>query len=162
VRDPVIVGRLVLYDDATVTQWVMQRVKGLMGREPRNLYTAIGVVNGDLNLIAGVVYHNYTGVDIEATMAADDPRWAMPGTLRALFAYPFQTVGVKRMTCMTDAPNKRCRRFLEGCGFRLEGVHPLAFDGVEAMVSYGLLEPDLIYRPRVSYGQEITEAPASS
>jgi len=94
-------------------------------------------------------------------MAADDPRWAMPGTLRALFAYPFQTLRVKRMTCMVDEPNVRCRRFLEGCGFKLEGVHPLAFDGVTAMVSYRLLEPYLIYRTRASDGQEELAASAS-
>jgi RimJ/RimL family protein N-acetyltransferase len=64
------------------------------------------------------------------------------------------------MTCLTSDTNKRCRRLMEGCGFKHEGTHPLAFDGVEAMVSYGLTESDLIYKPRASHGQVKSESAA--
>lgn len=152
---PLIVGRLVLHDDERVATWVAQRVPALVGRFPNRMFAAIGVIDAGLELIAAVVFHNYVpNIDVEATMAADTPRWARPDVLRGLFAYPFQTLGVKRMTCLVNEQNARCRRFVEGIGFRIEGVHDLAFDGVEAMISYGLLKQDLQFPPRNDNGQK--------
>ena len=53
--------------------------------------TAIGVIDDDLKLVAGWVYHNWhpeAGV-IEISGASVNRRWLTRHVLRALFAYPF-------------------------------------------------------------------------
>ena len=40
--------------------------------------------------------------------------------------------------CITAKSNKRCRKLLEGVGFRLEGVHPYADKGTAASCTYGI------------------------
>lgn len=136
---PMIVGSVLYGADAKVCEWVAQRVPVLMGRAPSNAFAALGVVRHE-KIAAGVVFHNYrSGVDIEVSIAADDPSWAHPAILRRLFAYPFHQLGVVRLTCIVGRKNKRCRRFSEGLGWKLEGVHPKAYDGKEDACSYGML-----------------------
>lgn len=129
----------VLYGaDHVVRTFVAARVPG----EPDfGAGTALGVVRRG-KLVAGVVYHSYRGHDIEVSCAADDPRWAARRALRRLFSYPFRQLGCARITALTGDANLRTQRFLEGLGFRREGFHPLALDGREDLVSYGMRSDD--------------------
>jgi RimJ/RimL family protein N-acetyltransferase len=102
-------------------------------------YTALGVVRRGV-LVGGVVYHHYVGHDVQVSIAFDSPGWALPGTLRALFDYPFNTLGCARMSALIGRKNKKSRKICEGLGFKLEGVHHKGRDGVEDAMSYGLLK----------------------
>jgi RimJ/RimL family protein N-acetyltransferase len=102
-------------------------------------YTALGVVRYG-QLIGGAVYHNYIGHDVQVSIAFDSPGWALPGTLRALFHYPFNQLGCRRMTAMIGRRNKRSRKICEGLGFKLEGVHLKGLDGTQDVMSYGMLK----------------------
>lgn len=131
-----IVGSVVYGADDVVGRFVMERTGTKIER-----YTALGVVRGG-SLIAGVIWHNYRGHDIEATIASDTPNWAFPATLRRLFAFPFVQLGVVRVTSIVSRKNKPSRRFCEGLGFRLEGVCRQGMDGkIDAMI-YGCLRDE--------------------
>lgn len=91
-------------------------------------------------LVCGVVYSQYSGTDLQMSIAAETPRWCTRGNLRAFFHYPFVQLGCVRVTAITAKANKRTRKLLEGLGFTLEGVHPKAMpDGVQTALSYGML-----------------------
>lgn len=116
-------------------------------------YTALGVIRNG-NLIGGAVYHNFVGHDVQVSVAFDSPGWALPGTLRALFDYPFNQLGVARMTALVGRKNKRSRRLTEGMGFKLEGVHRRGLDGRQDAMSYGMLKENC--RWIRNYGQANT------
>lgn len=140
--EPTIVGSVLYGADAKVCEWVGERVPVLMGRAPHNAFAALGVVRRE-RMAAGVVFHNYRpGIDIEVSIAADDPSWAHPAILRRLFSYPFNQLGVIRLTCIIGRKNKRCRRFSEGLGWKLEGVVRRAYDGHQDACLYGMLRQD--------------------
>lgn len=140
--EAVVVGSVLYGADAQVVDWVSQRIPILGGRAPHNSSAALGVVRRG-QIAAGVVFHNYrAGIDIEVSLAADDPSWAHPAILRRLFGYPFNQLGVVRLTCIVGRKNKRCRKFCEGLGWKLEGVIRRAYDGREDAVIFGMLRED--------------------
>lgn len=131
-----IVGSVLYGEDETVGKFVMERTGVSI-----NGYSALGVVR-DERLIAGVIWHNYRGHDIEATIASDTPNWAFPSTLRRLFAFPFVQLGVVRVTSIVSRENKASRRFCEGLGFKLEGVCRQGMDGKTDAMIYGCLRDE--------------------
>ncbi len=89
--------------------------------------------------MAVAIYNNYRySADIEVSFVAATPRWATQGNIRAMLAYPFVQLGVKRLSAITTKKNKRCRKLLTGLGFKLEGVHPFAGENQATAISYGL------------------------
>lgn len=103
--------------------------------------TALGVIRHG-QLVGGVVFHNYRGHDIEISIASATPLWASKKTFATLYGYPFNQLGVARITCITSRKNKVVRRLAEASGFKLEGTHRKAFDGQIDAMSYGLLRED--------------------
>ncbi len=134
---PVIVGSILIGADEMVAAMVAQRIPNVSF----DRYTALGVVRRG-KLLGGAVYHNFVGHDVQVSVAFDSPGWALPGTLRALFDYPFSQLGCRRMTAMVGRKNKQSRKLTEGMGFKLEGVHPKGLDGRQDVMSYGLLKED--------------------
>lgn len=92
------------------------------------------------------------GHTIEVSFATSGPGWESKGVLRALFHYPFVQQNCIRMTAWTGKGNKKARDLLEGLGFSLEGKHPLAYDGRQAALTYGMARESC--RWLVSDGQE--------
>jgi RimJ/RimL family protein N-acetyltransferase len=137
---PGVVGSVLFGADDVVASFVKSRLPPSTRFRD---YAALGVVRDGV-LCGGVVYHNYCELEhgsvIEASYAFDTARWAFPATLRTLFAYPFVQLGCARMTAIVAKGNKRSRRFVEGVGFHLEGVHPRAMDGKQTALSYGMLK----------------------
>lgn len=80
-------------------------------------FVAMGVIR-DGELIAGVIYHNWspeTGA-IEISAAASDPRWLTKETLRALFSYPFDRAGCQIVVARIAESNGRARRIWRAVG----------------------------------------------
>lgn len=132
-------NRLILGHDAEIAAWVSKRVPRPF--DPKNLgpYHAIGVEDAQGSPLAGFVYTRFKGHDVEITGASTSPRWAQRGVICALLHYPFIQMGCVRVTMFTAKRNKRARRVIRRLGFVEEGTHPLAFDGTNDAVSYGLL-----------------------
>src|SRR5579859_6036684 len=101
---------------------------------------ALGVIR-DCELLAVVVFSEYKGPDIHASIVSTSPRWFTRAHMREILRYPFIQLGCKRVTAVTDATNQSARSFLCRIGFRQEGIHVDA--GIDGdTVSYGLLARD--------------------
>lgn len=133
-----IVGSILLGADQMIGEFVAARIPHMRDKAWGPM-TALGVVRNGY-LLGGVVYHGYLGHDVQVSVAFDHPGWCLPRTMRALFHYPFNQLGVRRMTAIVGRKNKRSRRLTLGMGFRLEGVHPKGIDGIEDAMSYGMLK----------------------
>lgn len=151
---PYMVGPVLFGADDLVRAFVQARI-----RESREggfgPSTALGVVR-DGKLLGGVVYNNFNGHDIHASYAFDNPKWASRAVLRILFGYPFNQLGVVRMTAVIGRRNKHARKMVERLGFKQEGVHPKAVDGRQDAISYGCLRANCKWiepRERVSKGE---------
>lgn len=77
----------------------------------------------DGRLIAGLVYEGYNGVNIWGHLAAEPgSRWMTREYLRYCFAYPFDELGVKRISGSVAASNLPAQRLDEHLGFKREAV----------------------------------------
>lgn len=98
-------------------------------------------------LLAGVVYHGFTGCDVHISMASVSPRWAQPGVIAALLgAYPFAQLQARRVTCVVPEPLKRVHQFLLHLGFRIEGRHRYGFD-LDTAVTFGMVREECRWLP---------------
>lgn len=121
--------------DELVAEWVSQQLPGRPELKP---CVAIGFAIED-RIIAGAVFNNYRGGSIEWSMAATDKRWMTRRTLRAIFAYPFVQVSVRRLQVTVAKRDKRTRKMVQRLGFKFEGIGRKAMsDGSDAAV-YSLL-----------------------
>lgn len=115
----------IVCDDA---QRVGDFVSKLLGKQEWACHRAIGLEE-DGELIAGVVYDNYNGASICMHVAAvPGKRWMTKDYLWFCFYYPFEQLGVKRITGLVPESNKEARKFDEHLGFELEAsmrdAHP--------------------------------------
>lgn len=128
--------QIILGEDEELVQWAETRFPDF-APVARPL-TAIGFAASSGDILGVAIYNNFRQHDVECSIVTATPRWATPGNIRVIFNYPFVQLGVKRMTAITSKSNKRCRKLLEGVGFRLEGVHPYADKGTAASCTYGI------------------------
>ena len=137
VPDTQLVGDVLFGADAIVAEFVRVRLPIL--RPDFGPFSAIGVVKDGV-LLGGLVFHNYVGFNVELSVAFDSAAWCSRRTIRTLAAYPFLQMKVARCTAMTGIKNKKTRKLIEGLGGKLEGVHPKGLDGIQTLVSYGMLK----------------------
>ena len=73
------------------------------------------------NLIAGVLYYQYNGVNVWMAVAAEPKsRWLNKQGLYAIFYYPFRQLGCRRITALVNEDNHASRRFVESLGLERE------------------------------------------
>ena len=84
-------------------------------------YNAIGVVHQEI-LLAGFVYHDWNPVykTIQMTLASGTPKWASRRVIEGLLRYPFEELGVQRITVTINESNAASLRLAEGVGFKRE------------------------------------------
>jgi RimJ/RimL family protein N-acetyltransferase len=138
--EPLIVGSILIGADQMVAELVRSRIPH-MSNGTFGPCVALGVIRRGV-LVGGVVFHDFRGFDVMMSGAFDAPGWALPGTIRALCAYPFLDLGCRRVTSITGKRNKKARRFNEKLGFTLEGIVRHGLDGVEHACLYGMLKED--------------------
>jgi RimJ/RimL family protein N-acetyltransferase len=90
----------------------------------------------DGRLIAGVAYEGFNGQNVWMHVAATPgAKWMTRGYLRYCFQYPFEELGVNRVSGYVEASNTQACRFDEHLGFvqeaRLRGV---AADGGDVVI----------------------------
>ena len=89
--------------------------------DPRIASAAIGWLRDDEHT-CGVFYENFTGSSITATIAVS-PGAVMPKEfLRAIFAYPFEQLGCRKILALVAEDNHKSRTMLEKMGFTAEAV----------------------------------------
>lgn len=135
--------KLIYGHNRVVGEFVASQIKGFDGRLDKEDYTAIGVINDNRELIAGVIFNEYRPpVDIRENFAAVDKSWATRPILKHLFAYPFIHLGVRRMTGIIGADNNASIRLTEKLGFKLEGRARQAMDDGQDALIYGMLKEE--------------------
>jgi RimJ/RimL family protein N-acetyltransferase len=77
----------------------------------------------DGQLIAGVAYEGFNGSNVWMHVAAvPGARWMTREYLQVCFAYPFNQLGVRRVSGYVEATNTAARRFDEHLGFKQEAI----------------------------------------
>ena len=134
--------RLLYGHSAAVARFVADRFPPEFARgfEP---CVAIGVIDNDGRLVAGVVYNNWfpeRGV-IEMTAASLASGWLAPRFVAAFLAYPFDQCGCDVIVAQTMAGHREVRRWAKACGARGATVPNLGGLGVPLDV-FTLARPD--------------------
>ena len=108
--------------DDQIAGWVAQRIPHMHGK-PFVDFSAIGVTHAG-GLIAGVVYNELYPEyrTLQLSMAAESPKWARRGIIKALLHYPFEQLEINKLWTATPHTNERAIRFNLGIGFKREAV----------------------------------------
>lgn len=110
---------MIVFDVDRLGPWVAQRTGGKYYAGSGH---AIGLErNGQL--VAGVLYDNYTGRSVQMHVASDGTgRWMTREYLRICFDYPFNQMKVNKVIGLVDSTNAEAIRFDENIGFHREHV----------------------------------------
>lgn len=101
-------------------------------------YSAIGLLNSNEELVAGVVFDCYQHPNILMHISAER---LSRGFMDAIVRYPFEQLQCKRITGTILKSNKKSRRFANHMGFKLEGVMRNAHEDGDVCI-YGLMKKD--------------------
>lgn len=127
-----------------VAAWVGWRIPLVRKRLERGIAQpfgpayAIGVLDRENRLVAGVVYHNWDPDcrSVELSFASDTPKWLHPSLIRELMGYAYESLQVNRVNALTPKHFKDARRFLDKFGFKREGCATDGFGpGQDAIIS---------------------------
>lgn len=105
-------------DAEIVGPWVATRTGGTWspGRG-----TAIGKLDDQGNLIAGVLYEDWNGANIMCHIAGEG-NWASRRFLNVIFDYPFNRLKVRRITVPVGSTNIKSIHLVTRMGFALEST----------------------------------------
>lgn len=108
---------------------------------PNEPHAALGwTYNG--RMIAGAVYKRLrVGCDITVAIAGE-PLAARKGVFKAGLDYAFVQCGLPRISAEVAEDNTRCRKLIEGLGFKVEGVKRRAGPDGQDVIVYGLLKEE--------------------
>lgn len=126
------VGNVVFGADREIAWWVSKRIPGFTA-SPKG--RALGVIKGGA-VVAGVVYDNWNGCHVEASIAAEPGSgWASRATLHALFFYPFVTLDCQAITVAVAETNLPSLNLALKMGFEAEAlIRFAAHDGSTLIV----------------------------
>ena len=82
---------------------------------------AIGLLRDD-ELVAGVLYEDFTGSSITATIAVAPGAVLTREFTQAIFTYPFMQLGCGKMLALIHENNWRSHRLVKHMGFKVEAV----------------------------------------
>jgi len=129
--------RLIFDANSRIADWCEARIEHFSGwgSDPR----CIGLeVDGALR--AGVVYTNFSGANIFASIAADGPLTRK--FMFAIFWCPFVQFGVRHITCSIEESNVKSVHLCTRMGFVLRGRLPEAAADGGDIVLMGMLRRD--------------------
>ena len=103
-------------DPFVVGPWVCARAGGtwVPGRG-----TAIGKLDDDGKIMAGVLYEDWTGANIMCHIAGEG-NWATRDYLGVIYDYPFNQLNARRITCPVASTNEKSIALVTRMGFTLE------------------------------------------
>lgn len=110
---------LVFAQDFRVCAYVEHRIHAVISPP----YVAIGATrDGGETLCGGAIFNRWNGQNMDITIAGAG--FMSRATIRAVYRYCFEQVGVRRVTAMTRRSNKAMRGLLPRLGFgkEAEGV----------------------------------------
>lgn len=126
--------RAIPFHKDTTIRWV-ERHLFFNGDKFEDDAQAMGFHNALGELVAGVVYHNYskTSKTIEMSAYSSVRKWTNKSIIRLLFDYPFRQVGCRLVVARYSEKNERVRRIWTSLG-AVEHVIPELRDNNEAEI----------------------------
>ena len=118
-------------------KWLAERIPSY---NPENVTTMIVTLDGRVVSVAGYSRPHFNRIEI--SWASDTPRWVTRSSILYLLAPPFLQWGCHGISLTVAKKNKRCRRFVEGVGFKYEGTLRQAGTDGSNMIIYSLLKPE--------------------
>jgi len=122
-----------------IRDWVSGQIG--IGKIGGDYFSSIGIIK-EGELVGGAIYHDFHGHMIDISLATTDKRWCTRKVLRALFAYPFEKLGVIRLGVTCSKKNKNIRNLMKKLGFKQEGCARKAFDGKNDAMVYSMLNTE--------------------
>lgn len=108
------------------------------------LHTTIHAENR-FGITAVVVYNQYvppTSIDMHVVSSLDGRQWLTRPFLAAVFSYPFNQLGVRRVTARIGANNLKAKSFLVNLGFTHEGTIRKGWEPDIDLLVFGLLKEE--------------------
>lgn len=104
-------------------------------------FQCIGLERGG-RLVAVAVFNDYTGDNVEITVATEG-RWAFRGVIQRALRYAFSELGCKRVTAHIRPSNVRALSAARRVGFKDEGRARRWFGNEDAII-LGLLPDEVL------------------
>ncbi len=109
--------------------------------EPREVRWVAGRDAG--GVIWVVVFSHFCPRNCELTIATDgSKRWATRRALRAIFGYPFRTLGLRRVTFIVRDDNHKSQGLVLRLGASFEGRLRKVFEDTVDGIVYGMLREE--------------------
>lgn len=103
------------FDPDVLGPWV---VAGLGFKYHKDRYAVVGELKNGIPSV-GVLYESYTGTNVNCHIRGVGD-WANRTVLAHIFDYPFNQLGVLRMTCFVRSDNEASIKMVQKMGFELE------------------------------------------
>lgn len=126
--------------DYEIAEWLSERIPYVRHLEPCRGIAFRRRDSGEI-VYAGA-FNEFRGRDVQYHAACDDPAVLTRSRIRLLFQYPFEQLGVERISCVIAASNKRSRRVVEGLGWKLEGTIRRFYADDEDGLLFGILKSE--------------------
>lgn len=131
---------IVIGQDDIVAQWVCERLGKLwtpgMGK-------ALGWIDKNENLIAGVTFYGFDGVNVWIDCAATEKsRWCDRRAIWAVFHYCFEQLKVLRVNAFIPSDNEKSLKFNTGIGLKHEATLERAAPGGVDMFVYRMFRDE--------------------
>jgi len=124
---------------------VLEFVRTLMPMNDVEHMKGLGLER-DGQLVAGVLYEGFNGQNVWMHVAgAPGSKWMTRDYLRYCFQYPFNEMGVKRVSGYVNASNTAARRLDEHLGFKPEATLTGAAPDGGDVILYAMWRKDCRY-----------------
>jgi hypothetical protein len=136
-----------LYNNPVLADYVFFH----LGIPSRSDVVSFGTFDTEKGILGGVVYDRATDTNIFGHFASTDPRWLTPSLLWAAFDYPFNQLGLERITGTTPAKNRKAREMNKKMGFRFECMLKRAAQGGDDVIVSVMWKDDCKYLDNPRY-----------
>lgn len=128
----------IIINDPRAAEWVREKIPKVPCWVP-GFKSLAAIENGEI--VGAVVYDAFTPFECCIHVRLDKPGCKDPRVLREVFAYPFEQLGLKRLTGLVAESNDKGRQLCTWLGFHLEGCKMLALGNDNELI-FGLLRED--------------------
>jgi RimJ/RimL family protein N-acetyltransferase len=134
-------NRVIVANDERLFDWIASRIPHMSDeRKGQAQVIAVGE-DGKILAAMAVLGVNKRYRSAEVAIASEHPRWATRGALRVFLGYPFEQLGLQRITAISAASNNAAINFNTKLGFRVEGVIRRGY-GDEDSIVMGMLREE--------------------
>lgn len=122
-------------------RWAAEQLK--IDRSYFGECSTISIFRGK-KLVAVAVYSSFNGVNCEFSLAAISMSWIRKPIIKILAAYPFKSLGCRRLTFLVREHNQKVKRLADRLHFKQEGFLREFYPDGGGCYVYGVTHKDYI------------------